>query len=116
MKISNISCFIDYEIDKAAKELRLKIFTRLRPKHVEKTIKIEEVEKFDLDYELSMLKLETRAPWNGTMQPDELKPESINVSQSLKSGFRNLAFAGTDKSVLSQLKPKEINSPKEEKV
>jgi hypothetical protein len=57
----------------------LKIFSNLRPGHIEKTLKNIDLATFDIRKELSMMKLEIKALWNGRMTKEEL--QSLNKHQ-----------------------------------
>ena len=45
----------------------LKMYNRIRPGHITKRIKNIDLETFNIDKELDMMKLEIKSPWNGTM-------------------------------------------------
>ena len=55
------------------KECQLKIYSNLRPGYLEKTLKKIDLTAFDIRKELSMMKLEIKALWNGTMTKEELQ-------------------------------------------
>ena len=82
MKISNISTFVEFNIDPLVKECYLKIHTRLRPGSIEYTLKNIDLESFNIVEELSMLKLTIDSFWNGTVTEEECSKLSFYKSAS----------------------------------
>ena len=64
VKISNIGCFIKYEIFPETKTCILKIFTRIRPGYVEKRVENIEIESFNINELFSRMQLTIRSNWN----------------------------------------------------
>lgn len=56
-KINNISCFIHYYVDEEARTCSFEIHTRLRPGHITCVVEGIDPETFDLDKEISKLRL-----------------------------------------------------------
>ena len=56
-KINNISCFIHYYVDEEARTCSFEIHTRLRPGHITAEVHDIDPENFDLDKEISKLRL-----------------------------------------------------------
>ena len=56
-KINNISCFIHYYVDAEARTCSFEIHTRLRPGHITAEVHDIDPENFDLDKEISKLRL-----------------------------------------------------------
>ena len=71
VKISNISCFVEYKINTETKQCHLQIYTRLRPGNLEHTIDIDDLEEFDIETELKMMQLDILAPFNGSMTEEK---------------------------------------------
>ena len=67
MKISNISCFVRYKVISAQRTCVLNIYSRLRPGYVETVLTNIDVKNFDIKKELSTIKLQVQADWNGTL-------------------------------------------------
>ena len=71
--ISNINCFVEYEIDPKKKTCELKVWSRLRPGHLSKTLTKLDMSTFDIDEQLSMMRLKIKADWNSAQEKE--KPE-----------------------------------------
>lgn len=52
-KISNIACFVKYEIDLNRAICKLRIFNRIRPGFIERTINDIDIENFSISEQLS---------------------------------------------------------------
>ena len=68
VKISNISCFVNYKVDPIQNICKLKIYTRIRPGYIKKTFEVDQA-TFDIDKELKFLKFEIASHWDGSMKP-----------------------------------------------
>ena len=68
MKISNISCFVKYDIIPETKTCILKIFTRIRPGFVEKRVENIDVETFNINELISHMHLQIQSTWNNTLK------------------------------------------------
>ena len=86
-KINNISCFINFLIDEKARVCELEIFTRLRPGFITHRITDIDLDTFDLDEELSKIKLEM-----SERPPAIVEPESPSIRERSPVAKEEIAF------------------------
>jgi len=64
VRISNIMCFVEYHLNNAAKTCDLKIYSKIRPGFLSKTLTNIDVKTFDIDKSLDMLKFSILSSWD----------------------------------------------------
>ena len=52
IRISNIDCFVCWRIDGEAKVCIMKAYTKIRPGYVKLTVRIPDMEKFDINQQI----------------------------------------------------------------
>ena len=88
VKISNITCFVQFKIDAKQKTCHLKIFNRIRPGSLEMTLKDIDLDTLKIDDQLAMLKLSVHAPWDGSWREEDSKSYAANTQNTRGSQRR----------------------------
>ena len=73
MRISNVDCFISYRINEEEKYCKFKAHTKIRPGYVMLKVRFNDLDSFNLEENLQVMRLKIKSEWDGSMSAEPVR-------------------------------------------